>query len=74
MNEKERAEAVAHCRYVDEGRNIHNILVVLNSPWIVTPEFIEKYQIDFIVHGEDDAFDEDGNDCNHFFNKGYQGT
>jgi len=55
MNEKERAEAVAHCRYVDE--------VVLNSPWIVTPEFIEKYQIDFIVHGEDDAYDEDGNDC-----------
>jgi len=54
MNERERAEAVAHCRYVDE--------VVMNSPWVVTKEFIEKYQIDFVVHGEDDSYDEFGND------------
>jgi choline-phosphate cytidylyltransferase len=41
MNEKERAEAVAHCRYVDE--------VVMNSPWVVTKEFIDKHQVNIFL-------------------------
>lgn len=54
MNEKERYEAVSHCRYVDE--------VITDAPWIVTPEFIEKHKIDYVVHGEDPCYDEYGND------------
>ncbi len=37
MNEKERAESVRHCKYVDE--------VIENSPWVLTPEFIEKHKV-----------------------------
>jgi len=54
MNEKERAESVRHCRWVDE--------VVENAPWIITPEFLEKHQIDYVAHGEDLCVDEHGND------------
>jgi choline-phosphate cytidylyltransferase len=54
MNEKERAESVRHCKWVDE--------VVENAPWTLTPEFIEKYKIDYVAHGEDLSVDEHGND------------
>jgi len=58
MNEIERAEAVSHCRYVDQ--------VIIDSPWIVTLDFINLHQIDYVTHGEDDSYDEDGNDCYKF--------
>lgn len=37
MNERERYNAVKHCRYVDE--------IVEGCPWVITPEFIEEHQV-----------------------------
>ncbi|KAJ3976532.1 cholinephosphate cytidylyltransferase [Lentinula raphanica] len=45
MTHAERLEAVRHCRWVDQ--------VVPEAPWVLTPEFIEKYQIDYVAHDED---------------------
>ncbi|XP_057850156.1 choline-phosphate cytidylyltransferase 2 isoform X3 [Cryptomeria japonica] len=42
MTETERYESLRHCRWVDE--------VVPNAPWVITQEFIEKYQIDYVAH------------------------
>ncbi|KAL2021998.1 hypothetical protein VTK56DRAFT_6238 [Thermocarpiscus australiensis] len=44
LSGKERAETVRHCRWVDE--------VIENCPWIVTPEFLEKHQIDYVAHDD----------------------
>jgi choline-phosphate cytidylyltransferase len=27
--------------------------IVPEAPWVITPEFIEKYQIDYVAHDED---------------------
>ncbi|PGH15810.1 hypothetical protein AJ79_02191 [Helicocarpus griseus UAMH5409] len=40
----ERAETVRHCRWVDE--------VIPDCPWIVTPDFLEKHQIDYVAHDD----------------------
>ncbi|KAI3318024.1 cytidylyltransferase [Xylariaceae sp. AK1471] len=40
----ERAETVRHCKWVDE--------VIENCPWVVTPEFLEKHQIDYVAHDD----------------------
>lgn len=40
----ERAETVRHCKWVDE--------VVENCPWIVTPEFLDEHQIDYVAHDD----------------------
>lgn len=61
MNEQERAEQVLHCRYVDQ--------VVVRSPWVLTQEFLDEYQIDFVVHGEDNSYDDQGNDAYDFVKK-----
>ncbi|KAJ3789365.1 cholinephosphate cytidylyltransferase [Lentinula aff. detonsa] len=45
MSHAERLEALRHCRWVDQ--------VVPEAPWVLTPEFVEKYQIDFVAHDED---------------------
>ena len=37
MNEKERYDALRHCRYVDE--------VVEDAPWLITSEFMEQHQV-----------------------------
>lgn len=58
MNEEERAEQVLHCRYVDQ--------VVVRSPWVLTQEFLDEHEIDFVVHGEDNSYDESGNDAYAF--------
>lgn len=42
MNERERYESVRHCRWVDE--------VIEDAPWIVTQEFIDQHQIDYVAH------------------------
>ncbi|XP_061368669.1 choline-phosphate cytidylyltransferase 1-like [Gastrolobium bilobum] len=42
MTDKERYESLRHCRWVDE--------VIPDAPWVVTPEFLDKHQIDFIAH------------------------
>ncbi|KAI1633461.1 hypothetical protein F4809DRAFT_584053 [Biscogniauxia mediterranea] len=44
LSGRERAETVRHCKWVDE--------VVENCPWIVTPEFLEKHQIDYVAHDD----------------------
>merc|ERR1711959_645659 len=45
MNGYERTESVKHCKWADE--------VVYPCPWVTTPEFIDKYNIDYVAH--DDA-------------------
>ncbi|XP_049849863.1 uncharacterized protein LOC126320421 isoform X2 [Schistocerca gregaria] len=54
MNELERAEQVLACRYVDQ--------VIVRCPWVITQEFMQKHEIDLVVHGKDDSYDEHGND------------
>jgi len=44
LSGKERSETVRHCRWVDE--------VVEDCPWIVTPEFLERHQIDYVAHDD----------------------
>ena len=42
MNEKERYEAILHCRYVDE--------VVKDAPWTLDDEFLEKHRVLFYIY------------------------
>lgn len=42
LTDEERYESLRHCKWVDE--------VIRGSPWVVTPEFIEKYNIDYVCH------------------------
>ncbi|KAI0395452.1 cytidylyltransferase [Xylariaceae sp. FL0594] len=44
LSGSERAETVRHCKWVDE--------VIEDCPWIVTPEFLEKHQIDYVAHDD----------------------
>jgi len=45
MNEKIRYETIKYCKYVDE--------TIENAPLNTTTEFIKKYNIDFVVIGEE---------------------
>ena len=42
---EDRIAAVAACEYVDE--------VIPNAPWVFDATWIERYQIDLVVHGDD---------------------
>ncbi|KAI9773801.1 MAG: hypothetical protein M1840_006026 [Geoglossum simile] len=44
LSGKERSETVRHCKWVDE--------VIEECPWIVTPEFLENHQIDYVAHDD----------------------
>ncbi|KAG7100454.1 Choline-phosphate cytidylyltransferase like protein [Verticillium longisporum] len=44
LSGNERAETLRHCKWVDE--------VIDNCPWIVTTEFLEKHQIDYVAHDD----------------------
>ncbi|KAM0333203.1 hypothetical protein ACHAQA_001863 [Verticillium albo-atrum] len=44
LSGNERAETLRHCKWVDE--------VIDNCPWVVTPEFLEKHQIDYVAHDD----------------------
>jgi choline-phosphate cytidylyltransferase len=41
---EERCESVRHCKWVDE--------IIYDAPWIITKDFIDKYNIDFVAHDE----------------------
>ncbi|KAF8544044.1 hypothetical protein BDD12DRAFT_873780 [Trichophaea hybrida] len=45
LTDKERAESLRHCKWVDE--------VIEDAPWIVTPEFLEKHSIDYVAHDDE---------------------
>jgi len=44
MTEEERYESLRHCKWVDE--------VVPNAPWIITKEFLDEHNIDFVAHDD----------------------
>lgn len=50
-----RYAAVAACKWVDE--------VVPNAPYNTTVEILDKYNVDFCVHGDDITTMADGTDC-----------
>lgn len=54
MNEEERYAAVRACQWADE--------VVENAPYTTSLEFMDKYQCDFCVHGDDIVMNADGQD------------
>lgn len=54
LSGKQRAETVRHCKWVDE--------VIEDCPWIVTPEFLEKHQIDYVAHDDIPYGAEEGDD------------
>lgn len=44
MTDEERYEALRHCRYVDE--------VIVDAPWVLSEDFLEKHKIDFVAHDD----------------------
>lgn len=44
MKEAERYESVGYCKFVDE--------VVRDAPWVITTEFLNEKQIDYVAHDE----------------------
>jgi choline-phosphate cytidylyltransferase len=44
MTEDERYESVRHCKWVDE--------VLKDAPWVITGEFLDKHNIDFVAHDD----------------------
>jgi len=42
LSDKERYEALSHCKWVDE--------VIEEAPWIITDSFISKHNIDYVCH------------------------
>ncbi|KAF0493536.1 choline-phosphate cytidylyltransferase [Gigaspora margarita] len=44
LNERERAESLRHCKWVDE--------VIEHAPWIVDQEFLDKHNIDYVAHDD----------------------
>ncbi|XP_062218319.1 choline-phosphate cytidylyltransferase 1-like [Phragmites australis] len=42
MTEEERYESLRHCKWVDE--------VIPDAPWVVTEEFLDKHNIDYVAH------------------------
>lgn len=42
MTEAERYESLRHCRWVDE--------VIPDAPWVLSQEFLDKHNIDYVAH------------------------
>jgi glycerol-3-phosphate cytidylyltransferase len=45
MTMRERVQVIAACRFVDE--------VIADAPLVVTREWIDEYDLDLVVHGDD---------------------
>ncbi|RPA81837.1 hypothetical protein BJ508DRAFT_414548 [Ascobolus immersus RN42] len=54
LTDKERAESLRHCKWVDE--------VIEDAPWIVTEAFLEKHNIDFVAHDDEPYSSGDSDD------------
>lgn len=50
----ERTETVRHCKWVDE--------VIPDCPWIVTPEFLEQHNLDYVAHDDEPYGASEGDD------------
>ncbi|PVU94597.1 hypothetical protein BB561_002421 [Smittium simulii] len=61
MNEQERYESLRHCRWVDE--------VIKNAPWVITQEFIDEHQIDYVCHDDLPYASIDSDDVYEFVKK-----
>ena len=48
LNFNQRKEIISSIRYVDE---------VIESPWLISDEFLSKNKIDYLVHGSDNSND-----------------
>eukprot|EP01088_Endostelium_zonatum_P018671 TRINITY_DN6060_c0_g1_i1.p1 TRINITY_DN6060_c0_g1~~TRINITY_DN6060_c0_g1_i1.p1 ORF type:complete len:374 (-),score=88.27 TRINITY_DN6060_c0_g1_i1:106-1227(-) len=55
MNSAERYAAVRACKWVDE--------VVEDAPYVTQLEMVIKYDVDYVVHGDDTTLAADGTDC-----------
>jgi len=44
FNEWERYEALRHCKWVDE--------IIMDAPWVVDMEFLNKHNIDYVAHDD----------------------
>jgi choline-phosphate cytidylyltransferase len=52
MTEKERYESVRHCKWADE--------VIEDAPWVLTEEFLDEHQVDFVAHDAEPYVDTSG--------------
>lgn len=55
LNQKERADIMRSCKYVDE--------VVEGTPYEVTVEILDKYNCDYYAHGDDIPTNASGDDA-----------
>ena len=44
MNERERTDILKHCKWVDE--------VICPCPWVISLEFLEEHNIDYVAHDD----------------------
>jgi len=58
MAHPERLEAARHCRWVDE--------VIAEAPWVIDDAFIEKHQIDYVAHDEENYASAGHKDVYHY--------
>lgn len=58
FDERERAESLRHCKWVDE--------VIENAPWVIDQEFLDKHRIDFVAHDDIPYASEDCDDVYKF--------
>jgi len=42
LSAEERYESIFHCKYADE--------IIRDSPWVIEEDFLERHEIDFVVH------------------------
>ena len=54
LTDKERAESLRHCKWVDE--------VIEDAPWSVTPDFLDLHRIDYVAHDDEPYVSVDSDD------------